>query len=516
MSDAPYWNLSSPEIFSEDENIGVNLTPERGGVNMDAEGAEVNLTPVRRLVNLTPGRRVVNLTPVRGSPLHKYMTSGSARRKQVKDINCVFCNEDFEGEELGNHLSNSELCRILYSRKLRIKASNKNVDSILVRLYTCFNCHLVRRLILTSHLKKNPLCLETYRRRFKLKEVADICKRIANLKKQSILSRQKLARTVEMSKCREKEVIKHLNKTVVTSLNEYNTNVELANYRLCISCHSNFSESLARVLKPEDDIDEVLLRRELRRLETFWLCKTCAEEPSGTMTAVVEASVDLNESVTNGVITFFPAKEEVTNEENINEIMETEITVFFPESINALTSYKGAGMIKSKRHLIRKMFETRSLDRADIAIMLENEIKKYQDVKKCASRFSAVVADNDKKVLKAVEELIDDSGITCSSNWFYRQKTSMQFRIDQFGSLCFLVKIKIPKLNLETIATALIAEGHTVTVEKVGLASGELLTKYLVHLDHMSDSDCTENCVRKMSLKDYLSIVLILLLLLLL
>ena len=80
----------------------------------------------------------------------------------------------------------------------------------------------------------------------------------------------------------------------------------------------------------------------------------------------------------------------------------------------------------------------------------------------------------------------------------------MQFRIDQFGSLCFLVVLKLPKLNLETLATALLAEGHVVTVEKVGLASGELVTKYVVHLDHMSDSDCMENCGRKMSLKDYL------------
>ena len=32
MSDAPYWNLSSPEILSEDENIGVNLTSEGEGL----------------------------------------------------------------------------------------------------------------------------------------------------------------------------------------------------------------------------------------------------------------------------------------------------------------------------------------------------------------------------------------------------------------------------------------------------------------------------------------------------
>ena len=410
----------SPEVrggnLTPEERWGI-LTPERTGTDLNpAEVAGIDLAPEGGWVSLTPVRR--------GSLL-KYMTSGSARRKQVKDINCVFCNVDVEGEELGNHLENNNMCRALYSRKLRIRANNINVDSILVRLYSCINCPLTRRIILTNHLKNYPICLETYRRRFDLNEVGDICKRINNLKKKSILSRQKLARTVESSKFREKEVEKKLNMTIVTSLNEYRSSVELANYRLCISCHSNYNESLARVLKPDDNIDESLARREFRRLEQFWICKTCGEEPIGKMKAVVESSADLNASVKDGVITFFPAKEVVHNEENVNVIMETEITVFFPDSVNALASYKGAGKLNSKRHLVRRMFETRCLDRADISVMWENEMKKYQDVKNCSSRVSAVIANHDMKVLKAVEDLVDDSGITCSSKWVYRQKTSM-------------------------------------------------------------------------------------------
>ena len=67
----------------------------------------------------------------------------------------------------------------------------------------------------------------------------------------SILSRQKLARSFENKEKRSKEVVKNQNKTVTTSLNEYRASVELANYRFCVKCNSNFNEASARVIKPK-------------------------------------------------------------------------------------------------------------------------------------------------------------------------------------------------------------------------------------------------------------------------
>ena len=81
--DAPYWKLDSPEILSDDAQ---------------------DLTRV--------GSKV-------GS-FHKYMTSGSARKRQVKEKNCNFCIKELEGDTLDNHLKLSERCRMLYSRKLRV------------------------------------------------------------------------------------------------------------------------------------------------------------------------------------------------------------------------------------------------------------------------------------------------------------------------------------------------------------------------------------------------------------
>ena len=110
--DAPYWKLDSPEILSDDAQ---------------------DLTRV--------GSKV-------GS-FHKYMTSGSARKRQVKEKNCNFCIEELEGDTLDNHLKLSEWCRMLYSRKLRVK-TNDDVDPIMIRLYSCINCQLTKCIILSK------------------------------------------------------------------------------------------------------------------------------------------------------------------------------------------------------------------------------------------------------------------------------------------------------------------------------------------------------------------------------
>ena len=460
---APYWTLDSPEILFEN---------------------------AQRFT--------------RGGSVTKYMRSGSARRRQVKEKNCIFCDYDIEGDELDNHLKLSERCRILYSRKLKVKMTDK-VDPIMTRLYSCINCHLTKRIILSKHLNQNRSCLVSYRQRFKLNDVVDICKKVSTLQRVSILSRRKLARSNETAKKASKEVAKNQNKTVITSLNDYRTSVELANYRFCISCNSNFNESAARMIKPNEEILEDLCysKKNFRRLEKFWICKSCSEESNGRKVSNVEPSVDLNHVVRNNVITFFPWKNKNIAEENEKKIHETEITVFFPKSCTALDSFEDAEILKSQRQLISRMFEARSLDRSDIALMWENEMKKYRDAEKCATRFSAVIKEGSKK-LANVKKVVDDSGIAGSSKWFYRQMTTMKFRIDQFGSICFLVNIEVPKINMETIATALITEGFIVTLEKLGLASGEFIIKYLLHLDHMSDTDCSENCGRKIDLKEYL------------
>ena len=466
--DAPFWKLDSPEILSEDD-----------------------------VQELPTGRRKV------GS-YNKYMTSGSARKKQVKERNCSYCTKVLDGEALADHLRVSESCRILYSRQLRVKVHD-DVDPIIIRLYSCISCHLTKRIILSSHLRKNPACLNSYRIRFKLDKIEDICKKIIALKKMSILSRQKLARSFENKEKRSKEVVKNQNKTVTTSLNEYRASVELANYRFCVKCNSNFNEASARVIKPNEEGYEDLCFSSMhfRRLEKFWMCKSCSDESDETMHCNVESSFEMKDVVRNDMITFFPWQNENHEEVSEKDINESEITIFFPKSCSALARFEDAGKLKSRRHLIRKMFEARSLDRADIAQMWENEMKKYRDAEMCSTRYSAVIKEGSKKVTN-VEKLVDDSGIAGSSKWFRQQVASMQFRIDQFGSICFLVNIAVPKLNMETIATSLITEGFTVTMEKLGLVSGELVTKYLLHLGHMSDTDCSENCGEKIELKEYL------------
>ena len=437
----------------------------------------------------------------RGGSVTKYMRSGSARRRQVKEKNCIFCDYDIEGDELDEHLKLSERCRILYSRKLRVKMTDK-VDPIMTRLYSCINCHLTRRIILSKHLNQNRSCLVKYRERFKLNDVVDICKKVSELKRVSILSRQKLSRSLETAKKAKEQVAKNLTKTVVSSLNEYRASVELANYRFCDICSSNFNDSSARMIKPDEEIFEDLIesKQKLRRFGNFWICNSCSDESNGRKVSNVEPSVELNHVVrNNNVITFFPWKSKTEESKIIHEM---EIRVFFPKTYSALDGFEKAEQLKSQRQMISRMFEARSLDELDISAMWENEMKKYRDVEKCATRYTGVIKDGSKK-LTNVQKVVDDSAIAGSSNWFYRQLTAMGFRIDQFGPLCFLVKIEVPKINIETLATSMITEGFVVTIEKLGLASGEFTIKYILHLDHMSDTDCAENCGNKIDLKEY-------------
>ena len=107
-------------------------------------------------------------------------------------------------------------------------------------------------------------------------------------------------------------------------------------------------------------------------------------------------------------------------------------------------------------------------------------------------------------MLSSVEKVEDSSRITCSTGWFSNLEQEMKHRQDQFGKIFLAVKLELPKTSPDVIATCLLQQGFVITADKKGSSTGELKTSYLIHLDHMSSEDSSEECVNRIDLKEFL------------
>ena len=129
---------------------------------------------------------------------------------------------------------------------------------------------------------------------------------------------------------------------------------------------------------------------------------------------------------------------------------------------------------------------------------------KYKQSKLSDDMFVGVIKDFDGKKLSCVEKVPSDFKITSSESWFRHQIDELKFRRDQFGSFFITFTVEVPQASLDVLATCLVQEGYVVTVEKKGSATGEFDIEYIVHLDHKSDEDCSDDCTTKIALVDFL------------
>ena len=106
--------------------------------------------------------------PVSYSPLRRYLSSGSARRRLKKPSNCCFCRMDLEGAALEQHLRGNDLCFTLYKRRHHCNS----VDGVLVKVYDnqCMFC-LQPYNRLDFHLETNPNCKDQYFAKFHLQSI---------------------------------------------------------------------------------------------------------------------------------------------------------------------------------------------------------------------------------------------------------------------------------------------------------------------------------------------------------
>ena len=152
-----------------------------------------------------------------------------------------------------------------------------------------------------------------------------------------------------------------------------------------------------------------------------------------------------------------------------------------------------------------KFFKTDWIKKEDVAAAYENELSKYQIQVNTGDLFTAPFVDIHNKTVSEVEKLSLDLNITGSQSWFYNQRREMLFRKDLYGSFFLTVEVNLPKNTLENVATSLVQEGFVITVENSGSASGEMKLRFMVHMDHRNDEDCTEDvCLNKMELQTFI------------
>ena len=153
---------------------------------------------------------------------------------------------------------------------------------------------------------------------------------------------------------------------------------------------------------------------------------------------------------------------------------------------------------------MKKVYENKAIMRSEIASAYENELNKYQAAQLAERTFVALIKDFYTKKLSEVEKVSSDFRIVGSTSWFQHQLAQLQFMQDQLGSVFMTLSIDLPQASLENLATAMVQQGFVVTIDKIGSATGEFQTCYLVHLDHGNDTDCDHQCSTKVDLQTYL------------
>ena len=111
--------------------------------------------------NTMPGQR-------RHGRVNLYVSSSSAKRRELKQTHCYFCVRQVEGvQSLKQHLEQSPACFACYCRKYHCKS----VDAVLIKMFACICCGTTENVRLYNHLNRNPQCFQMYLSKFEAKDI---------------------------------------------------------------------------------------------------------------------------------------------------------------------------------------------------------------------------------------------------------------------------------------------------------------------------------------------------------
>ena len=114
-------------------------------------------------------------------PIQRSLCSPSARRRQVKQNDCRFCDADLPSSGLINHLKKAinKSCNLLYLKLYRVSS----LESLVAKLFSCEMCYEQKRINFQSHLGRNKECLKKFQQKFGFQDVQKIDAKVKALKK---------------------------------------------------------------------------------------------------------------------------------------------------------------------------------------------------------------------------------------------------------------------------------------------------------------------------------------------
>ena len=289
-------------------------------------------------------------------------------------------------------------------------------------------------------------------------------------------------------------------KTISESLTEFKEKVSFGNYRLCVQCRANFRAYGARPIHSDEELYGRLKLSEklgLRRFQSFFICSKCDEAPPEEVDSIVKPS--LGEKMANETVLFFPTSE--VSEEEDKEIELKCIKILFPTAINAL--WTGAKLENKIKSSVRNMYKIKPVQRSIVENLYHCELMKYK-IENDSQLYCGNIKEKGRLKATGIKQLVSDAKITGSSELFKRNAAGMKHRQEQWGHVHITFKMDLPRTCNEVIATCLVQKGIPITIQKNGLNDGDFDIMYMVHMDHMSDTDCSENCQNKVSLETYL------------
>ena len=426
------------------------------------------------------------------SPLRSYISSSSARQKQIKKTDCKFCDVNIPPSCLIDHLKKetSKKCKFLYLKTYRVSS----LQSLVSKLFSCEMCFEQKRLNFKRHLEKNPQCLKKFQMKFGLKDVKKIDEKVKADIRKTFPSRSSDVRKSKYETIRD-------SKTLFNSLNEYRDNVSLGNYKLCIKCRANYRDFGAKeVIKDDELFERFNLSSEenkfLRRFETFFICNSCIKDEDSTDDEE-EAKSSLGDFAENEDVVFFPPKDPIND--SCLPVDQKNVKVWFP---NTFEGVEQLGALKTKKKkCLRNIYKTQAVENSTISDLYKLECEKYQKVKEGAIFSGTINVQNN--TVSNIQKVVNCNKICSSKDWFKRNAASMKERQEQFGCIHAFVKIDLETNSDDVIATALIQRDIPVTMEKTCLANGEVEISYRVHVDHKSNINCSSECTNKSDIQDY-------------
>ena len=299
----------------------------------------------------------------------------------------------------------------------------------------------------------------------------------------------------------------------------------------CINCLANYTEAGSVIVNEEEaEFSYLKGKPELRRMSKFSMCVNCSRTINSQVESPVQdfsknmsikymdggkiyflqtAETDIGEASSEEDGDSSPANSaHVTvdgqeNQEETEAVVNTKTSVMFPTNTGCLiqeNNHMNFNVGSLVQVVVNKCEEV-SLN--DVGILYFNQITKYRNVVNYNKRFVGEIENAESKILSNLKDLADDSQIRSSDKWCEHQSGNNVKRFVHYGRSAFLLEIKIPLDNVETLATNLLIDGFCLTVSFEGDDCNEEETRYLVHLSHSAASLCPDEC-EKIKLNDYL------------